>query len=56
MTQILGYIGVKAKFLIKLLCHRYFSQLAFAYSKLTIETKEQGVRFVINKDTTTSLT
>ena len=57
MTQILGTIRVKAKLLHKLSCHKYFPQPAFACSKLTIETLEQGVKFVINKDTrTTSLT
>ena len=57
MAQILGNIPLKAKLLIKPLCHKYFPQLAFAYSKLTIETLEQGVKIVINKDTrTTSLT
>ena len=57
MAQILGNIGVKAKLLIKTLCHKYFPQPAFACSKLRIETLEQGVKFVINKDTrTTSLT
>ena len=49
MAQILGNIQVKAKLLIKLLCHKYFPQTAFACSKLTIETLEQGVKFVINK-------
>ena len=51
MAQILGNIGVKAKLLIKPLCHKYFPQLAFACSKLRIETLEQSVKFVINKDT-----
>ena len=49
MARTLGNIRVK--------CHKYFPQPAFACSKLTIETLEQGVKFVINKDTkTTSLT
>ena len=57
MTQILGNIRVKAKLLIKPLCHKYFAQPAFACSKLTIETLEQVVKFVMNKGTrTTSLT
>ena len=56
MAQILGNIRVKAQLLIKLFCHKYFPQRTFACSKLTIETVEQGVKFVINKDTrTTSL-
>ena len=57
MTQILGNIRVKAKHLIKPLRDKYFPQLAFACSKLTIEALEQGGKFVINKDIrTTSLT
>ena len=57
MAQILGNIRVKAKLLIKPLRHKYFPQPAFACSKLTVETQEQGVKFFINKDTrTTSLT
>ena len=57
MAQILGNIRLKAKLLIKLLCHKYFPQPAFSCSKLAIETLEQGVKFVINKDTRmTSLT
>ena len=50
MTQILGNIRVKAKLLIKPLCHKYFPQPAFACSKLTMEILERGVKFVINKD------
>ena len=57
MTQILQNIRVKAKLLIKYLCRKYFPQPLFACSKLTIETLEQHVKIVINKDTrTTSLT
>ena len=57
MAQILGNIQVTAKLLIQPLCHKYFPQPAFACSKLTIETLEQGVKFVINKNTRmTSLT
>ena len=57
MAQILENIRVKTKLLIKPLRHKYFPQPAFACSKLTIETLEQGVKFVINKCTrTTSLT
>ena len=57
MAQILGNIPVKPKLLSKPLCHKYFPQPVFACSKLTIETLEQGVKIVINKDTrTTSLT
>ena len=57
MAQILENIQVKAKLLIKPFCHKYFPQAAFPCSNLTIETLEQGVKFVINKDTrTTSLT
>ena len=48
MAQILGNIRVKAKLLIKPLCDKYFPQPAFACSKLTIETLEQGVKFVID--------
>ena len=51
MAQILRNIQLKAKLLIRTLCHKYFPQPAFACSKLTIETIEQGVKFVINKDT-----
>ena len=39
-------VQVKAKLLIKPLCHIYFPQLAFACSKSTIETLEQGVKYV----------
>ena len=46
MAQILGNVQVKAKLLIKPLCHKYFPQLAFACSKSTIETLEQGVKYV----------
>ena len=57
MAQILGNIRVKAKLLIKSLCLKNFPQPAFTCSKLTTEKLEQGVKFVINKDTrTTSLT
>ena len=57
MAQILGNMRVKAKLLIQTLCHKYFPHVAFACSKLTIETLQQGVKFVVNKDTrTTSLT
>ena len=57
MAQILGNIRVKAKPLIKTLCHKYFPQPEIACSKLSIEILEQRVKFVINKDTrTTSLT
>ena len=57
MAQTLKNIRVKAKLSIKPLCHKYFPQPTFACSKLTIEILEQGVKFVINKDTrTTSLT
>ena len=35
----------------KPLCHKHFPQKAFACSKLTIQTLEQGVKFFINKDT-----
>ena len=56
MVQILGNIQVKAKlFLIKALCHEYSPQPTFACSKLTIETLEQGVKCIINKDTRTTL-
>ena len=51
MAQILGNIQEKAKLSIKSLCHKYFPQPAFACSKSTIATLEQGVKFVINKDT-----
>ena len=51
MAQIFGNVQVKAKLLIKPLYHEYFSQSAFACLKLTIETVEQGVKFVINKYT-----
>ena len=45
MAQVLGNAQVKAKLLIKPLCHGCFSQLAFACSKSTLETLEQGVKF-----------
>ena len=51
MAQILGNVQVKVKLLIKPLCHKYFPQSAFACLRLTIETLEQGVKFVINKHT-----
>ena len=54
MAQVLGNVQVKAKLLIKPLCHKYFPQPAFPCSKLTIETLEQGVKFVVNKDTRTA--
>ena len=54
MAQVLGNVQVKAKLLIKPLCHKYFPQPAFPGSKLTIETLEQGVKFVVNKDTRTA--
>ena len=53
MAQILGNTPVKATLLIKPLWHKYFPLPAFACSKSTIETLEQGVKFVINKDTRT---
>ena len=57
MAQILGNIRVKAKRLIKPLCHKYFPQPEIACSKLAIEILEQSAKFVINNDTrTTSLT
>ena len=40
MAQIPGNIRVKAKLLIKTLCHICFPQPAFACSKVTIETLE----------------
>ena len=46
MAQILGNARVKETLLIKLLYHRYFPQLAFTCSKSTIETLEQGVKYV----------
>ena len=46
MTQILEIV----KFMTQPLCHKYFPWLAFACPKFTIETLEQGVKFVINKD------
>ena len=46
MEQILGNLYVKAKLLIKPLCHMYLPQLVFACSKSTIETPEQGVKYV----------
>ena len=53
MAHILGNVQVKANFLIKPLCHKHFPQLASACSKLTMETLEQGVKFVINNYTKT---
>ena len=53
MAQILGNVQVKAKLSIEPLCHKYFPQPAFPWSKLTIETLE-GVKFVTNKDTRTA--
>ena len=50
MAQILGNVRVKTKLSIKPLCHKYFPQLAFAWTKWTIEALEQGVKFIINKD------
>ena len=46
MAQILGNVQVKAELLVKPMCHRYFLQVAFACSKSTIETQEQGVKYV----------
>ena len=43
MAQILGNIRMKAKLLIKHLCHKYFCQLAFVCSKLTIQWRIQRV-------------
>ena len=40
MAQIYGNVRVNAKLLIKPLCHKYFPQPAFPYSKLTIKTLE----------------
>ena len=56
MAQIFGNVKVKAKLLIKLLFDKYFPQLIFACSNLTIGTLEQGVKFATSKDAgTTSL-
>ena len=56
MAQIFGNVQVKAKLLIKLLFDKYFPQLIFACSNLTIGTLEQGVKFATSKGArTTSL-
>ena len=56
MAQIFGNVKVKAKLLIKLLFDKYFPQLIFACSNLTIGTLEQGVKFATSKGAgTTSL-
>ena len=52
MAESLRKKRVKAKLLMKPLYHQYFPQPAFACSKLTIETLEQGVKVVINTRTT----
>ena len=46
MARILGNVKVKAKLLIKPLCHRYFPQVAFACSNSSTETLGQGVKHV----------
>ena len=46
LTQIVGNVRVKETLLIKPLCHRSFSQQAFACSKSRIETLEQGVKYI----------
>ena len=56
MAQIFENVQVKAKLLIKLLFDKYFPQLIFACSNLTIGTLEQGVKFATSKGAgTTSL-
>ena len=56
MAHIFGNVQVKAKLLIKLLFDKYFPQLIFACSNLTIGTLEHGVKLATNKDAgTTSL-